>query len=123
VYGTAADDRTFVQAPAGVALSPDGTRLAVAVAGHQASLRVYATASGEVLRNWTAQAAGRITAEDTVAGSGPDTATTDPAVTLRWSPGFLRPRARARSRRGGTRYRFRRGLPAAAAARAGEPAQ
>ena len=94
VYGTAADDRTFVvtgdrargastgtqwyllriapgsrtpavltplpvpvrQAPAGVALSPDGTKLAVALPGAPAVLRVYTVATGALLRTWSAPA-------------------------------------------------------------------
>ena len=92
VYGTAADDRTFivtgyrprgadagtqwyllritsgskttarlvplpipvVTVPAGVALSPDGTKLAIALPGTPAHLRIYSVATGALLRTWSA---------------------------------------------------------------------
>jgi hypothetical protein len=117
VFGTAADDRTFIvtgdrprgagagtqwyllritpggrtparlaplpipvrQAPAGVAISPDGTRLAVALPGAPANLRIYSIATGTLLRTWSAPA-GQITAAKVTAGSWPFT-----AMVLRWS--------------------------------------
>ena len=66
--------------PAGVALSPDGSELAVAVAGRPATLRVYATATGTLLRAWSTTAPGQITAETLQPGS-----TRFPGTSLRWS--------------------------------------
>jgi hypothetical protein len=68
------------QRPAGIALSPDGTEVAVAIAGSPAALRVYSVPTGGLLREWTATAPGEITAEKGQPGSWPFT-----AVTLRWS--------------------------------------
>lgn len=42
------------QDPAGVAVSPDGTKLAVALPGTPAVLRIYSTATGALLRSWSA---------------------------------------------------------------------
>ena len=42
------------QDPAGVALSPDGTQVAVALNGSQPSLRVYSVATGALLHTWSA---------------------------------------------------------------------
>ncbi len=119
VYGTAADDRTFVvtgqrlhgadagtvwyllriapgsaaparltplpipvrQDPAGAALSPDGTELAVALPGSPAALRVYSVATGALLREWSTTASGELTAEKVPPGSRQFT-----AMVLRWSP-------------------------------------
>jgi hypothetical protein len=116
VYGSAADDRTFIaagqatpaagggtvwyrlrispgghpvlefgalpitvsQVPAGAALSPDGTELAIALPG--AALRVYSVATGALLRSWTMGTAGAIMTAKTQPGSWLYTATT-----LRWS--------------------------------------
>jgi DNA-binding beta-propeller fold protein YncE len=83
------------QAPAGVAISPDGTKLAVALAGTPAVLRIYSVATGALLRTWTAQAgqiavvkgdqASAQVGQTEVAkgdpGSSPFT-----AMTLRWAP-------------------------------------
>lgn len=66
--------------PAGVALSPDGTELAVALAGHPAALRVYSVATGTLLRSWSTTASGEITAEKGLPGSWQYT-----AMALRWS--------------------------------------
>jgi hypothetical protein len=68
------------QSPAGVALSPDGSKLAVALPGSPATLRVYATATGTLLRAWSTTAPGQITAETLKPGS-PRLAGTS----LRWS--------------------------------------
>ena len=119
VYGTAADDRTFVvtgqrlhgagagtvwyllriapgsatparltplpvplrQDPAGAALSPDGTELAVALPGSPAALRVYSVATGALLREWSTTASGALTAEKVPPGSRQFT-----AMVVRWSP-------------------------------------
>ena len=119
VYGTAADDNTFVvtgqrlrgadagtvwyllriapgsaaparltplpipvrQDPAGAALSPDGTELAVALPGSPAALRVYSVATGTLLREWSTTASGELTAEKVPPGSRQFT-----AMVLRWSP-------------------------------------
>lgn len=48
------------QDPAGVALSPDGTKVAVALPGRPATLRVYATATGALLRQWSTAATGTL---------------------------------------------------------------
>lgn len=69
------------QAPAGAALSPDGTKVAVAMAGSPATLRVYSAATGALLRQWTATASGELTAEKARPGSRQFTGTV-----LRWSP-------------------------------------
>ena len=117
VYGTAADDRTFIvtgdrprdasagtqwyllritpgsrtaarltplpipvrQAPAGVAISPDGTKLAVAVGGTSAVLRIYSVATGALQRSWSAPT-GQITAVKSQPGSWQFN-----AMVLRWS--------------------------------------
>jgi hypothetical protein len=118
VYGTAADDRTFIvtgdrrsgasagtvwyllriapgsaqparltplpipvlQSPAGVALSPDGTKLAVALPGRPATVRVYSVPTGALLRDWSTTASGVLTAKKVTPGSRQLTATV-----LRWS--------------------------------------
>jgi hypothetical protein len=118
VYGTAADDRTFIvtgqrqhgadagtvwyllriapgsatparltplpipvrQDPAGAALSPDGTELAVALPGSPATLRVYSVATGALLREWSTTASGELTAEKVPSGAWQFT-----AMVLRWS--------------------------------------
>jgi hypothetical protein len=69
------------QSPAGVALSPDGTEVAVAVGGRPATLRVYSVATGALLRQWSTTATGKLTAQAADAGSWPLTASV-----LRWSP-------------------------------------
>jgi len=67
--------------PAGVALSPDGTQVAVAWPGHPATLRVYSTATGTLLREWSTTAPGELMAAKVPAGgSWPYT-----ALVLRWS--------------------------------------
>lgn len=66
--------------PAGVALSPDGTELAVARPGRPATLQVYSVATGALLRSWSTTAPGEITAEKTQPGSWQFT-----AMALRWS--------------------------------------
>jgi hypothetical protein len=67
------------QDPAGVALSPDATKLAVALPGTPAVLRVYSVATGALLRTWSAPA-GRIVPAKGARGSWPFTQTA-----LRWS--------------------------------------
>jgi len=67
------------QTPAGVAISPDGTRLAVALAGTPAALRIYSLPAGKLLRSWTA-ASGQITATPPQPGTWPFT-----ELALRWS--------------------------------------
>jgi hypothetical protein len=66
--------------PAGVALSPTGTELAVALAGSPATLRVYSVATGALLRSWSTAAPGDIRAEKVPPGSWQFT-----AMALRWS--------------------------------------
>jgi len=66
--------------PAGVALSPDGTELAVALPGSPATLRVYSVATGALLRSWSTTAPGDIRAEKVPPGSWPFT-----AMAVRWS--------------------------------------
>ena len=69
------------QAPAGVAISPDGTELAVAFSGSPANLRIYSMTTGALLHSWSAPA-GQFAAASGQPGSVPDT-----AMTLRWFPG------------------------------------
>ena len=66
--------------PAGVALSPDGSKLAVALPGSPATLRVYSVNSGSLIRDWSTTAAGELTAEKVQPGSWQFT-----ALVLRWS--------------------------------------
>jgi hypothetical protein len=118
VYGTAADDRTFIvtgnvvrgvyggpewyllriapgssvparltplpvpvrQKPAGVALSPDGTKVAVALPGSPATVRVYSVPTGKLLRTWSTTAPGQLTAQKLPAGTWQFT-----LMVLRWS--------------------------------------
>jgi len=68
------------QAPAGVAISPDGTMLAVALSGSPAVLRVYSMATGALLHAWSAPA-GQFAAAKAQSGSVPGA-----AMALRWSP-------------------------------------
>jgi hypothetical protein len=68
------------QVPAGVAVSPDGSELAVALPGRPATLRLYSIATGTLLRSWSAAAAGQITAQ--LSASDPWLLA---AVALRWS--------------------------------------
>ena len=69
------------QAPAGVAVSPDGTMLAVALSGRPAALRVYSTATGALLHSWSAPAG------QFAAASGQPGPAADAAMALRWFPG------------------------------------
>ena len=71
------------QNPAGVAMSPDGTKLAVALAGSPATVRVYAIATGRVLRTWSATAPGQVAVESWAASGGSSQFTA--ARVLRWS--------------------------------------
>jgi hypothetical protein len=70
----------LLPSPAGVALSPDGSELAVALPGSPATLRIYATSTGTLLRAWPATAPGQITAAKPQPGS-----MEFPGATLRWS--------------------------------------
>jgi hypothetical protein len=65
------------QVPAGAALSPDGTELAVTTLASPSTLRVY-SASGALLHSWSA--AGAISVEKLLPGS-----VQFPAMALRWS--------------------------------------
>jgi hypothetical protein len=67
------------QSPAAAAISPDGTRLAVALTGTPAALRIYSVPAGKLLRSWTA-ASGQITATPPQPGSWPFA-----ELALRWS--------------------------------------
>jgi hypothetical protein len=69
------------QSPAGVALSPDGATVAVALPGSPATLRVYSVATGALLREWSTTAPGELTAKKVPAGSWQFT-----SMVLRWSP-------------------------------------
>ena len=72
------------QNPAGVAISPDGTELAVALAGSPATVRIYSIATGKVLRTWSATVPGAVAVESWTA-SGESSQFTAARV-LRWSP-------------------------------------
>jgi hypothetical protein len=71
------------QNPAGVAISPDGTELAVAPAGSPATVRIYSIATGQVLRTWSATVPGAVAVESWTA-SGESSQFTAARV-LRWS--------------------------------------
>jgi hypothetical protein len=65
--------------PAGVALSPDGTELAVALSGKPGTLRIYSVPTGTLLRSWSATVKHAITAGQAPLGSWQFT-----AMALRW---------------------------------------
>jgi hypothetical protein len=67
------------QDPAGVALSPDGTQVAVAVNGSPATLRVYSVATGALQHSWTAPS-GKFAALKTTSNSWQFT-----QLVLRWT--------------------------------------
>ena len=69
------------QSYAGVALSPDGTQVAVALPGRPAALRVYSTATGALLREWSTPASGELMAAKVPAGGSWQYT----ALVLRWS--------------------------------------
>ena len=71
------------QNPAGVAMSPDGTKLAVALAGSPATVRIYSIATGQVLRTWSATVPGSVAVESWAASGGSSQFTA--ARVLRWS--------------------------------------
>ncbi len=71
------------QNPAGVAISPDGTELAVALAGSPATLRIYSISTGKVLRSWSATVPGQLAVESASAAGGSSQFTA--ARVLRWS--------------------------------------
>lgn len=68
------------QVPAGAALSPDGSELAIALAGSRPELRIYSVKTGALLHSWTTKTPGEIMTEKLQPGSWQDT-----AMTLRWS--------------------------------------
>jgi len=70
-----------LQNPAGIAISPDGTKLAVAQAGSPATVRIYSIATGQVLRTWSAT--GAVAVESWAASGGSSQFTA--ARVLRWS--------------------------------------
>jgi hypothetical protein len=69
------------QVPTGVALSPDGTKLAVALPGSPATLQVFSVNTGARLRQWSTTAPGELTAEQGTANSWAAA-----GAVLRWSP-------------------------------------
>jgi len=69
--------------PAGIAISPDGTKLAVALAGSPATVRIYSIATGQVLRSWSATVPGAVAVESASAAGGSSQFTA--ARVLRWS--------------------------------------
>jgi hypothetical protein len=69
------------QSYAGVALSPDGTKVAVALPGTSAALRVYSTATGALLREWSTKAPGELMAAKVPTGGSRQYT----ALVLRWS--------------------------------------
>ena len=71
------------QNPAGVAISPDGTELAVALAGSPPTVRIYSIATGKVLRTWSATVPGSVAVESWTASGGSSQFTA--ASVLRWS--------------------------------------
>ncbi len=72
------------QNPAGVAISPDGTELAVALAGSPATVRIYSISTGQVLRTWSATVPGAVAVESWTASGGSSQFTA--ARVMRWSP-------------------------------------
>ena len=71
------------QNPAGVAISPDGTEVAVALAGRPATVRIYSIATGKMVRTWSATVPGSVAVESWTA-SGESSQFTAARV-LRWS--------------------------------------
>jgi hypothetical protein len=69
--------------PTGVAISPDGTKLAVAEAGSPATVRIYSIATGQLLRTWSATVPGAVAVESWAASGGSSQFTA--ARVLRWS--------------------------------------
>src|SRR5579859_2320608 len=69
--------------PAGIAISPDGTELAVAPAGAPATLQVYSIPTGKLLRAWSATVPGALAVESASAAGGSSQFTA--ARVLRWS--------------------------------------
>jgi hypothetical protein len=69
------------QSYAGVALSPDGTQVAVALSGRPAALRIYSAATGALLREWSTSTPGELMAAKASAGSSWQYT----ALVLRWS--------------------------------------
>ena len=69
------------QLPTGVALSPDGAELAVALPGSPATLQVFSVNTGALLRQWSTTAPGELTTEKGTANAWAAT-----GAVLRWSP-------------------------------------
>ena len=69
--------------PAGVAISPDGNELALALPGRRATLLVYSIPTGKVLRSWSATVPGQLAVESESATGGSSQFTA--AMVLRWS--------------------------------------
>jgi hypothetical protein len=70
-------------APAGIAISPDGTELAVGLAGRRATVQIYSIPTGKVLRSWSATVPGQLSVESESAAGGSSQFTA--ARALRWS--------------------------------------
>jgi hypothetical protein len=70
------------QNPTGIAISPDGTELAVALAGSPATVRIYSIATGKVLRTWSATVPGAVAVEPAAVAHGSQFTA---ARVLRWS--------------------------------------
>jgi hypothetical protein len=68
--------------PDGIAISPDGTELAVALAGSPATVRIYSIATGKVLRTWSATVPGAVAVEPAAVAHGSQFTA---ARVLRWS--------------------------------------
>jgi hypothetical protein len=73
----------IVVPPAGIAISPDGTELAIALPGSPATVRIYSIATGKVLRSWSATVPGAVAVESAAAAGGSSQFTA--ARVLRWS--------------------------------------
>jgi hypothetical protein len=69
--------------PAGIAISPDGTELAVALAGSPATLQVYSIPTGNLLRTWSATVPGALAVEP--ASAAGESSQFTAARVLRWS--------------------------------------
>ena len=68
--------------PAGIAISPDGTELAIALAGSPATVQIYSIATGKVLRSWSATVPGAVAVEPAAVAQGSQFTA---ARVLRWS--------------------------------------
>jgi hypothetical protein len=72
----------FAIPPVGIAISPDGTELAIALAGSPATVRIYSIATGKVLRSWSATVPGAVAVEPAAVAQGSQFTA---ARVLRWS--------------------------------------